>query len=89
MRTEKKTFGGADVESARIRLLTPLELALYRAMSLCPGTVMTREELLKTVWGFRAMGDTRMVDMCVRRLRGKIGADRIQTIYGKGYRLVS
>ena len=68
--------------------LSPLERELYACMQARAGTVISRDELLKTVWGFQTPGMTRTVDMCVRRLRGKIGTERIRSVYGKGYMLV-
>jgi len=40
------------------------------------------------VWGYVWSGDTRLVDMHVRRLRAKIGPDAIETVRGAGYKLV-
>jgi two-component system alkaline phosphatase synthesis response regulator PhoP len=55
-----------------------------------PGQLQTRETLLRNVWGYEYVGDTRTVDVHVRWLRGKIEADpgaprRIQTVRGIGY----
>jgi DNA-binding response OmpR family regulator len=55
-----------------------------------PGQLQTRETLLRNVWGFEYVGDTRTVDVHVRWLRGKIEPDpstprRIQTVRGIGY----
>lgn len=59
-----------------------------------PGTrpcqVLTRERLLRNVWGYEYAGDTRTVDVHVRWLRGKIEPDpatphRIETVRGVGY----
>jgi DNA-binding response OmpR family regulator len=54
------------------------------------GQLQTREALLRNVWGYEYVGDTRTVDVHVRWLRGKIELDpaaplRIQTIRGIGY----
>ena len=68
--------------------LSPLERDLYECTLAREGSVLSRDELLKSVWGFQSPGMTRTVDMCVRRLRGKIGTDRILSVYGKGYMLV-
>ena len=67
--------------------LSPLERELYECMRAREGSVISREELLRVVWGFQAPGMTRTVDMCVMRLRAKIGTDRIRSVYGKGYML--
>ena len=40
------------------------------------------------MWGYVWAGDTRLVDMHVRRLRAKIGAEMIETVRGAGYKLV-
>ena len=53
------------------------------------GRVLTRERLLERVWGYQYPGETRTVDVHVRRLRKKLGAeegDRIETLVGVGYR---
>ena len=55
-----------------------------------PGQVLSRERLLRNVWGYESAGDTRTVDVHVRWLRGKIEDDpttptRIQTVRGLGY----
>lgn len=55
-----------------------------------PGQVLSRERLLRNVWGYESAGDTRTVDVHVRWLRGKIEPEpasptRIQTVRGLGY----
>jgi DNA-binding response OmpR family regulator len=53
------------------------------------GRVLTRERLLETVWGYDYPGETRTVDVHVRRLRQKLGPpveERIETVVGVGYR---
>ena len=50
--------------------------------------VCSRERLLEEVWGYVWAGDTRLVDMHVRRLRAKVGAEVIETVRGAGYKLV-
>lgn len=50
--------------------------------------VFSREELLSKVWGYDYFGDSRTVDVHIRRLRAKLGLDReslIETVFGKGY----
>ena len=69
--------------------LTKTEYELYQWMRQHRGTVVSRNALLKNVWGFPVEADTRSVDMCIRRLRVKIGEDMIRTIYGKGYVLTA
>jgi DNA-binding response OmpR family regulator len=67
------------------------EYALLRALAGEPTKVFTREELLRGVWGFRAMGSTRTLDSHAFRLRQKLGreGDRfVINVWGVGYRLV-
>jgi DNA-binding response OmpR family regulator len=68
--------------------LTFKEFELLRTLSSSPGRVYTREELLKTIWGYDYFGGTRTVDVHVRRLRAKIeGSFRyIETVHSVGYR---
>jgi len=68
--------------------LTPTEYRLLIELAEHPGVVCSRERLLEDVWGYIWAGDTRLVDMHVRRLRAKIGADMIETVRGAGYKLV-
>ncbi|MFE0172251.1 response regulator transcription factor [Streptomyces sp. NPDC059002] len=68
--------------------LTPTELRLLLAFAEHPGIVLDRRRLLRDVWDYGWEGDTRVVDLCVVRLRKKIGADRIKTVRGFGYKLV-
>jgi DNA-binding response OmpR family regulator len=53
--------------------------------------VLTKEELLRDVWGFRSLGTTRTLDSHACRLRQKLGADGdrfVVNVWGVGYRLV-
>jgi len=68
--------------------LTPTEYRLLLELAEHSGVVCSRERLLEEVWGYVWAGDTRLVDMHVRRLRAKIGADMIETVRGAGYKLV-
>ncbi len=71
--------------------LSQKEFALLRALSAEPTRVWTKEELLRTVWGFKAMGSTRTLDSHACRLRLKLGVegDRfVLNVWGVGYRLV-
>jgi DNA-binding response OmpR family regulator len=71
--------------------LSKKEFALLRALAAEPTRVFTREELLRGVWGFRAMGATRTLDSHAYRLRRKVNAagDRfIINVWGVGYRLL-
>ena len=66
--------------------LTTLEFNLLKTLIESGRTAMSREELLSAVWGYRYTGETRTVDVHIQRLRGKIGAERIETIIRYGYR---
>ncbi|MFF0216087.1 two-component system response regulator CseB [Streptomyces vinaceus] len=68
--------------------LTPTELRLLLEFAAAPGAVLDRRRLLRDVWDYGWEGDTRVVDLCVLRLRKKIGAGRIETVRGFGYKLV-
>ncbi len=67
--------------------LTAQEFALLEALMRSPDEAVTREELLRSAWGYQGIGITRTVDVHVQRLRRKIGADMIETVYKTGYRL--
>jgi DNA-binding response OmpR family regulator len=71
--------------------LTPTELRLLLVLSGSPRQVFSREQLLDLVWEQGYLGDSRLVDACVQRLRAKIESDTsepryIQTVRGFGYR---
>ncbi|HEY0389624.1 MAG TPA: response regulator transcription factor [Gaiellales bacterium] len=68
--------------------LTPTEYRLLLMLAENAGIVLSRERLLEEVWGYVWAGDTRLVDMHVRRLRGKVGHDAIETVRGAGYKMV-
>ena len=67
--------------------LTAQEFALLEALMQSPETALSREQLLRTAWGYQGIGETRTVDVHVQRLRKKLGGDRIETVYTLGYRL--
>ncbi|MFG2075307.1 two-component system response regulator CseB [Nonomuraea maritima] len=67
--------------------LAPTELRLLLEFAAHPGIVLDRQTLLTDVWDYGWDGDSRVVDLCVQRLRKKIGADRIETVRGFGYKL--
>jgi len=52
-----------------------------------PGQVLSREQVLNSVWGYDYDPGSNVVDVYVRYLRKKIGNDTIQTVRGMGYRL--
>ena len=68
--------------------LTRMEFALLGALIRGGGRVLTRDHLLEKIWGYDYPGDTRTVDVHVRRLRKKMGAlgSQIETVIGVGYR---
>jgi len=68
--------------------LTPREFELLAFLARNPGRVLSREELLRKVWGYDYVGETRTVDVHVRRLRAKLGdkGKLIQTVTGAGYK---
>lgn len=84
---EVDTEGMEVRASGRLVALTPTEMRLLLEFSTAPGTVLSRDRLLARVWDYGWGGDTRVVDVHVQRLRGKIGQDRIETVRGFGYKL--
>jgi DNA-binding response OmpR family regulator len=82
------TKGGQPVR------LTKTEFKLLCAMATRPNQVFTREVLLQQVWDYDYFGDSRLVDVHIRRLRGKIEEDPkdpriVQTVRGLGYKVAS
>jgi two-component system response regulator RegX3 len=68
------------------------EFELLHLLALNAGRVLTRETLIDRIWGFDYVGDTKTLDVHIKRLRSKVEADpsqptRITTIRGVGYRL--
>ncbi len=77
--------------NGRLLNLTFKEFELLKHLALYPGQVFTRDRLLHEVWGYDYFGGTRTVDVHIRRLRAKLGADHeslIGTVRNVGYRLV-
>jgi DNA-binding response OmpR family regulator len=75
----------------RILDLTFKEFELLKFLAQHPGRVFTRAQLLQEVWGYDYFGGTRTVDVHVRRLRAKLGAEYealIGTVRNVGYRFV-
>ncbi len=73
--------------------LTPTEFRLLTELARHPGQVLSREQLLERVWGYDYLGDSRLVDATIQRLRAKIepapGDPRlVETVRGVGYRAV-
>ncbi len=75
---------GRDVE------LTPKELELLYFLAARPNKVFTREQILEQVWGFDFYGDSRTVDVHIKRLREKVEPQnskwQIKTVWGVGYK---
>ena len=69
--------------------MPPKELELLYFLASSPNHVFTREQLLDQIWGYEYIGDTRTVDVHIKRLREKIKDHeswRIATIWGIGYK---
>jgi DNA-binding response OmpR family regulator len=69
--------------------MPPKELELLYFMASSPNHVFTREQLLDQIWGYEYIGDTRTVDVHIKRLREKLKDHtfwRIATIWGIGYK---
>jgi two-component system response regulator RegX3 len=104
--TSDEPAGGSAIEVAGIRLdadehrvsvrgaevvLARKEFELLRLFLLNAGRVLTRETLLDRVWGYDHVGDTKTLDVHIKRLRSKVEQDpsqpeRIVTIRGVGYK---
>jgi DNA-binding response OmpR family regulator len=74
--------------------LTRIEFQMLCELAADPGRVLSREELLERVWGYEYLGDHRLVDVHIARLRRKVERDPhrpevILTVRGLGYRLSS
>ncbi|MFD3515228.1 response regulator transcription factor [Streptomyces sp. NPDC058657] len=75
--------GGTEVT------LTAKEFAVLEQLALRPGAVVSKTEMLEHVWDFAYEGDPNIVEVYISTLRRKLGAARIQTVRGAGYRLVA
>ena len=76
-------YKGAPVE------MPPKELELLYFLASSPNQVFTREQLLDHIWGYEYIGDTRTVDVHVKRLREKLKDNdswRLSTVWGIGYK---
>jgi two-component system OmpR family response regulator len=69
--------------------LTRLEVMLLRELMEHSGESVAKDMLLASVWGLDFNPGSNVVDVCVRRLRSKLGFDLIETVRGAGYRLAS
>lgn len=92
---EMLEFGDLRIDTAGMEVfvsgspvaLTPTELKLLLEFAAHPGVVLERHTLLRNVWEYGWDGDSRVVDLCVQRLRRKLGRERIETVRGFGYKL--
>ena len=69
--------------------MPPKELELLYCLASNPGRVFTREQLLDQIWGYEYVGDTRTVDVHIKRIREKLHDNenfKISTIWGIGYK---
>jgi len=92
---DRLTVGGLELDlrqrtltvDGRTHELPPREFALLHYLLRHPGQVLSRQRLLSSVWGFHFDPGSNVVDVYVRYLRNKVGAHRIETVRGVGYRL--
>ncbi|HWR86290.1 MAG TPA: response regulator transcription factor [Rhodoglobus sp.] len=81
LRTRRARAGAREVD------LSAREFALAEEFLRHPDQVLSREQLLSRVWGFDFDPGSNVVDVYVRYLRAKLGAETIETVRGMGYRL--
>lgn len=81
-----------DLEARRATLrgtevpLTAMEFDLLAALARSRGVALSREELLRQVWGYVYTGESHTVDVHIQRLRSKLGPAYIETVFKYGYR---
>ena len=74
--------GGENID------LTPREFEILRELLANRGRILTRQNLLQTIWKYEFFGEERIIDTHIKNLRKKLGtADYIETIRGVGYRI--
>ena len=83
LRTRQASAGGRPVD------LSAREFTLLETFLRHPEQVLSREQLLSRVWGYDFDPGSNVVDVYVRYLRRKVGAERLVTVRGMGYRLVA
>ncbi|KUF15385.1 MULTISPECIES: response regulator transcription factor [Streptomyces] len=81
LRTRRARSGERTVD------LTAREFVLLELFLRHPGQVLSREQILSHVWGYDFDPGSNIVDVYVRALRKKLGAERVETVRGMGYRL--
>lgn len=88
--------GGLTLDAGRLEAdvgrgpvpLTRLEFLLLKELASRPGMPVPKNVLLAAVWGYHSGPGSNVVDVCVRRLRAKLGFGLIKTVRGEGYQLV-
>jgi DNA-binding response OmpR family regulator len=82
---------GEVTMAGELRALTKTEFKVLCVLVEKAGEIVTREELLEKVWGYDYLGDSRLVDTQIYRLRGKLrhdgAADVISTVRGLGFKI--
>jgi DNA-binding response OmpR family regulator len=73
----------------RVADLSDREFRLLHHLVLHAGEVVSRERLLSEIWGYHFDPGSNVVDVCIRRLRKKLGADAIETVRHAGYRVAA
>ena len=82
MRTRRVSVDGQEIQ------LTPKEFDILECLAADPGRVVTRQEILESVWDAHWYGPTKVLDVHVAALRRKLGEPGlIETVYGRGFRL--
>ncbi|MER8230569.1 response regulator transcription factor [Streptomyces sp. NPDC101490] len=81
LRTRRARSGDRTVD------LTAREFVLLELFLRHPGQVLSREQILSHVWGYDFDPGSNIVDVYVRALRKKLGAERLETVRGMGYRM--
>ncbi|MDE6686077.1 MAG: response regulator transcription factor [Lachnospiraceae bacterium] len=78
-----KVYAGGEVID-----LTPREFEILRELLTHKGRILTRQNLLQTLWKYEFFGEERIIDTHIKNLRKKLGdADYIETVRGVGYRI--
>ena len=82
LRTHRVTVSGREVS------LTPKEFDILECLTVDPGRVVTRQEILESAWDAHWYGPTKVLDVHMAALRRKLGdPGLIETVYGRGFRL--
>ena len=88
-------IGSLDIDRAQRRVrregvivsLTSKEFAVLELLALAEGAVVDRYDLLEGCWDHASAPGSNVVDVHIRALRSKLGADAIETVRGAGYRI--